>query len=278
MTKLILCHSALAKNPYFFMPLGVNIYSIEELCFLLKENAYILDEDVLDMGLCDFLINEAEMPRLGNRLKDMLEGGVSPGEFIMTILEDSMYLDDEELSGVKQALVDSSGLDRHRKHKKRGDNMLSNGKYALALDEYRYILDAIDRDYDRELYAAIQHNMGTAYARMFLLKEASECFFSAYELSGERESAIQFLLAYRAVNDEEKYERLILRYGFNDDIRNEAEKRYNEMKEPSEGSARKKEMDSLLKLRESGKVSEYYKKLEEILSLWKKDYRRTMGV
>ncbi len=278
MTKLILCHSALATNPYFFSALGLNVYSIEELCFLLKENACILDEDVLDPVLCDFLIEEADMPNLGNKLKEELSEGVSVGEFIMTILEDSMFFNEDELSEVKQALVDSAGLDRSRKHKKRGDNMLRGGKYALALDEYRYILDSIERDYDRELYATILHNMGTAYARMFLLKEASECYNEAYELSGEKESAIQFLLAFRALNGDEKYEKLVLRYGFNDEIRDEAEKRYNEFKEPPKDSPQRIIIDKVQKLRESGKVAEYYNTLDEVLLSWKQDYRRTMGV
>ncbi len=278
MTNLILCHSALAENPYYFVPLGISIYSVEELCYLLKENACILDDDVLDKDLCTFLIEEAEMPVLGKKLQYMLEEGVTAGEFIMTILEDSMLLSEEELSEVRQTLVDSAGLDRNRKHKRRGDNMLKNKKYTLALDEYRYILDSIDRDYDRETYAAVLHNMGTAYAGMFLLKEASECFFDAYELSGERESAVSFLVASKAFYEPEKYDRLLLRYGFNDEIVREARHRYEELKTPESGSPQAKILDRITKLRESGKVSEYYRALDETLHDWKQEYRRTMGV
>lgn len=278
MTDLILCHSALAENPYYFAALGVNIYSIEELCFLLKENACILDDDVLDKELCAFLIEEAEMPVLGKKLMYMLEEGVTAGEFIMTILEDSVLLSEEELSEVRQTLVDSAGLDRNRKHKRRGDNMLRNKKYALALDEYRYILDSMEREYDRETYAGVLHNMGTAYAGMFLLKEASECFFEAYELSGERESAVSFLLAAKACYEPEKYERLLMRYGFNDEIVGEAEKRYEELKTPDSSSPQGRTIDKITKLRESGKISEYYRFLDETLHNWKQEYRRTMGV
>ena len=278
MTDLILCHSALATNPYFFVALGVNIYSIEELCFLLKENAYILDEDILDIGLCDFLIDEASMPKLGNKLKGMLADGVSVGEFIMTILTDAVYLNETELSEVRQTLLDSAGLDRSRKHKKRGDNMLKNGKYALALDEYRYILDSMDREYDKETYGKVLHNMGTAYARMFLLKEASECFYEAFELSGERASAVQFLLASKAYLEPDKYDRLALRYGFSEEIKEEADKRFEELRFPDQESKQAKIMDAVLELRESGKVSEYYRVLDETLYGWKQDYRRTMGV
>ena len=278
MTDLILCHSALATNPYFFVAMGVNIYSIEELCFLLKENAFILDDDVLDPGLCDFLIDEASMPRLGNKLKGMLSKGCSVGEFIMTILEDSAYLDEEELSGVRQTLVDSAGLDRSRKHKKRGDNMLRNRKYALALDEYRYILDSMDRDYDKALYAAVLHNMGTAYARMFLLKEASECFYEAYELSGEKESILQFLLSSKAYMEPEKYNKLVKRYGFNTELREETERRFSEYYSLPAASKQGKLMEELDKLKDAGKVADYYRALNGMLYDWKQDYRRTMGV
>ena len=278
MTNLILCHSALAENPYYLVALGIHIYSIEELCFLLKENACILDDDVLDKELCTFLIEEAEMPVLGKKLRYMLEDGVTAGEFIMTILEDSMLLSGEELSEVRQTLVDSAGLDRNRKHKRRGDNMLRNKKYTLALDEYRYILDSMERDYDRETYAAVLHNMGTAYAGMFLLKEASECFFDSYELSGERESAVSFLLATKACYEPEKYDRLLLRYGFNDEVVREAKRRYEELKTPQKDSPQGRILDKITDLRESGKISEYYRVLDETLHNWKQEYRRTMGV
>ncbi|MBQ7562469.1 MAG: hypothetical protein IJT16_00600 [Lachnospiraceae bacterium] len=276
MSELILCHSALATNPYYFVAFGIHIYSIEELCFLLTENACLLDEDVLDPALCDFLIREAGMPRLGNKLSELLEGGCSVGEFVLTILTDSCYLTEEELLSVKQTLLDSSGLDRNRKHKLRGDNMLKNGKFALALDEYRFVLGSMDRELERETYAGILHNMGCAYARLFLLKEAAECFYDAYNISGEQKSVLQFLLASRFINDEEKYNRLVLRYGFNEEIKEEADRLYKEFSKPSERSLQAKILSRLADLKESGKISQYYDALEDVLNDWKKEYRSSM--
>ncbi|MBQ8970707.1 MAG: hypothetical protein IJ073_05280 [Lachnospiraceae bacterium] len=276
MSGLILCHSALAKNPYFFVAFGMHIYSIEELCFLLTENAYLLDEDVLDPNLCTFLSEEAGMPKLGGKLSGMLKEGCSVGEFVLTILSDSFYLTEEELQKIKQILLDSSGLDRNRKHKLRGDNMLKNGKYALAIDEYRFILGTMDRELYRETYAEVLHNMGCAYARLFLLKEAAECFYDSYNISGEQKSVLQFLLASRFLNDEEKYNRLVLRYGFNDEIKGEAERLYKEYRTPDEESKQSRILSELKELKESGKIGAYYEKLEDTLGGWKKDYRVSM--
>ncbi len=276
MTDLILCHSALASNPYFFPAFGINIYSIEELCYLLYNNAYLLDEDVMDEEMCDFLIEEAEMPKLGTKLKEMLANRCTLGEYVMTILEDSFYLDKEELKEVKRILLDSYGLDKEKKHKLRGDNMLRNGKYTLALDEYRYIAGIMDKELNKDTYALVLHNMGTAYAGLFLIKEAAECFFDAYELSGERESAVEFLLASRFINDNEKYERIVLRYGFNEDINKEAKNRYEEFSKLTVDSVWGKELKKINDLRESGKSHESDEALNDLIGRWKKDYREGM--
>ncbi|MCR5790218.1 MAG: hypothetical protein K6G83_10065 [Lachnospiraceae bacterium] len=277
MSDLILCHSALAENPYYFVTLGVKIYSIEELCFVLKEKAGLLDEDVKDEGLCDFLIGEAGMPRLGERLKEMLREGCSVGEFVTTIFEASCYLNEEELQELTKTLVDNAGLDRNRKHKLRGDGMLRSGKYAQALDEYRFVLGIMDRSVDRELYAAVLHNMGTAYARMFLLKEASECFYDSYEISGEKESVLQFLLASHAINSAEQYDRLLKRYGFNEELKQEAERRFALLREPDEDSPQKETLDRIGELKESGQVAAFYRMLEDTIDEWKDAYRASMG-
>ncbi|MCR4740977.1 MAG: hypothetical protein K5886_12060 [Lachnospiraceae bacterium] len=284
MTDMILCHHALAKNPYFFVPFGVNIYSIEELCYLLSTDAYLIDEDVKDEKLCDFLIYEAGMPELGEQLKEMLNEGTSTGEFVSAILESYPYCTKEELRDVRQILVDNAGMDKGRKHKIRGDNMLRAGRYMHALEEYRYILDRMDQEdkgngfHDDELYAQILHNMGTAYARLFLLERASECYYEAYGISHEKRSLIEYLTAMRVMLKKEQYDRLVLRHGFDDDVVDAVEENVNKYSEPGEGSERLKRLEELKEKKTSGKVSEYYRLVDRTLEEWKQEYKRSMMI
>ena len=46
---MYMCLGALSTTPYFLSGLGVNIYSMDELCYYLCVNAYILDNDLIDV-------------------------------------------------------------------------------------------------------------------------------------------------------------------------------------------------------------------------------------
>ena len=140
MSDLILCTGKLAENPYYIVGLGMNIYSIEELCFYLVRNAYIIDNDIMDEKLCDYIKDELLLPDLSYALKSLLSRKVSLGEFVSTILEMTGYIDEEELRKVKQILVDNASLSFSEKRKKRADNLLMSRKFTRAIDEYQYIL------------------------------------------------------------------------------------------------------------------------------------------
>ena len=47
MSNVIVCEGTLAKTPYFVSEDGINLYSIEELCYYLMTNAYLLDDSVV---------------------------------------------------------------------------------------------------------------------------------------------------------------------------------------------------------------------------------------
>ena len=47
MSGYILCQVKRAKNPYYISNISTNIYSIEELCYYLYHNIYLLDETII---------------------------------------------------------------------------------------------------------------------------------------------------------------------------------------------------------------------------------------
>ena len=108
MAELTLCIGTLASRPYYISGLGVNVYSIEELCYCLAENAYILDHDLMDKKLCDFLDKQLHMKDLALKLREMIEENKSIGEFVTTILTETGYLSEEEIREVKQVLLDNA--------------------------------------------------------------------------------------------------------------------------------------------------------------------------
>ena len=58
MGGLILCRSEEAQKPYYMDTPGIYVYSLEELCYAIYNNIYLLNSDFADEKLIDFLRNE----------------------------------------------------------------------------------------------------------------------------------------------------------------------------------------------------------------------------
>ena len=151
----------------------MNIYSIEELCYYFVKDAYILDNDIMDLGLCDFIADELELTEIAEALRSLILRGASLGQFVTSLLEMTGYLEEEELLSIKQVLVDNASLSFAMKRKKRADNLLEAKKFTRAIDEYRYMLNRMKKSDDPEMYSLILHNTGVAYARLFMYDKAS---------------------------------------------------------------------------------------------------------
>lgn len=278
MAELSLCLSSLAQAPYYVSCLGINVYSIEELCFLLSENAYILDNDLMDEKLCSFIDKQLKMKDLAQKLKKLIDEKKSIGEFVTTILEETGYLGDEEIAEVKQVLLDNAMLGFARKRKARGDNLLRSRKYTLAIDEYQYILSNIDKAEETELYSSILHNIGTAYAHMFLFKKAAYYYREASDLTDNEESRMSYLMATRLTMHKDQYDKMLLRYGYEDEFLKKIDSRMTESHINSVNSPYKEAVNHLKELKNAGKITEYYKASNETLSAWKQEYRRNMTI
>ena len=65
--------------------ISTNIYSIEELCYYLYHNIYLLDETIINEHLCDWIKNELGLLKLYQKLYRILEKsggrGFHPGCF-----------------------------------------------------------------------------------------------------------------------------------------------------------------------------------------------------
>ena len=53
--KAIVCLGNYAKTPYCFEKLGIYVYSMEELSYCLKENAFLLGMEIMEDALLRFI-------------------------------------------------------------------------------------------------------------------------------------------------------------------------------------------------------------------------------
>lgn len=277
MSNLILCHGQQAEVPYNVAGFGVNIYSAEEMCYLIAQNAHTLDHDFMDERLCDFVDKQLKIHDLANTLREILRTKGNLSEFVMAILNEIGYCDEEEMKSIRQILVESAGLSPARKHKSRGDNLLKARKFARALDEYIGTLEKIDKDAEPILYAAVLHNMGTTYARLLLFEKAADYYMEAYRLNMDDESLILHLVCCNLYMSREKYDRMLIRCGYSEHVLDSVDSILRQR--GSYGKNENKYAASLEKIRElknDGKISQYYETIDETLDSWKREYRLNM--
>ncbi len=276
MVELIPCIGEIAKTPYYVLGLGMNIYSIEELCFYLCENSYILDRDIMDVKLCQWIEREIGLRSLGKHLFEMLNEEKNLNEFVTTILRHTRYCEEDELARIEKILLDNASLGFAQKRKARGDSLLAANKLSLAIEEYQYILQGMAANEDITLYGKILHNTGTAYAKLFLFDKAGEYYKKAYDISGDGESYKQYLATMRITKEKEEYQNTILLKGLNQEVAMELEEEINNILTAEIDTPYMKSLTEIISYKQDGRISEFYKAIEEALNDWKKDYRKGM--
>ncbi len=276
MAGLILCTGEPAKTPYYILGLGMNIYSCEELCFYLCENSFILDRDIMDIKLCQWIEREIGLRKLGARLYEMLESGQELSEFVATILRETHYCSEEEIESIRAILEENASLGFAQKRKARGDSLLQSDKLSLAIDEYHYILQGMKPEEDAQLYSSILHNVATAYSRLFLFKKAGEYYKRAYDTDQNEDSYKQYLATMRIVKEQEQYLNTLVLKGIDKDAAIGLESTMSEVMSQEPDTEYAENMKKIGQLKAAGKVNEFYDEIDRVLGAWKTDYRKGM--
>lgn len=272
MGRVILCMGSTAKTPYVLEDLGLAIYTVEELCYCIKEKAFLMSEKLVCRELIDWLRTECAMTELADSLYGFLRTRASVSAFLTTILEYTGYYPPEEIKKVELFLKTADGQDEHEKKKQVADYLARSGKYQLALRHYLELLMDVPKE-DEKLRARLLHNIGYVESQLFLFEKAAEHFEEAYSLSGEKESLLELLAAKRLLLSEGEYVDLIAkqteRYY---DSSMELEKRIEELTEKWEASPQAQRLWQLHQT-EGGQLPEYQEMLEAELEQLKERYQ-----
>ncbi len=206
-----LCVGNYASCAYCFEGLNLRVYCIEELSYCLKENAFLLDRDIMSDRLVDWLRQECGLPELADELYTMVHKKGSLSAFVSRILEYAGFYDRAVLRDVEQTLKKGAGLNIIEKRKMRIDHLVEQKKYLSAISEYDALISSWEEAAGNgelqaaELKASLYHNRGIALAGLMRYAEAAESFYKAYETDGSRESFKCFLSAKRMELDDKEY-------------------------------------------------------------------------
>jgi hypothetical protein len=272
MSRPILCIGTYAKEPYNIERIGRNVYCIEELCYCLVQNAFLLDEESFDRELYDWIDRECSLTRLADELRGMAAKRCSMASIAGTILDYVGYNSKEEVDRTEEILRENAGMDIYKKRLARAEFLMKNEKFSMAFREYEFLLNNTP-DIDRVLRARIEHNEGVMYAKLFLFDMAAKMFARAYEHDHNYESYLQYLSAVRMGLTDKEYISFIAENEDAYEASLELEKRMNEASELYAAGKENLMLKSLLVYKAEGKMHEYYEKVGSLTEQLKEDYR-----
>ena len=210
--KASLCVGEYCENAYNVEGLDIRVYSMEELCYCLKENAFLLDLSIMNDKLVDWIGEECKVWELAKQLYPMVHKQGSLSVFVVTILQYVGMYDPEEILQVEQVLKQGAGLSNLEKRKSQIDYMVEKRKYAAAIRGYDMLLETWNHleQEGKELpagkvRAAILHNKGVALTGLMFYDKAAYYFNEAWKTDPDREHLDAYLAAKRMELTEDAY-------------------------------------------------------------------------
>lgn len=264
MGELLFCHEPIAALPYYVEGAGVNLYSMEELCYYIAGNTYLLDESFMSEELCTWVEHQMGLYPLAAQLRDIH----SLSQFVQAILTHTGYHTPKEAGEIVLAVRQMEEKTDFECRKLRADRLMENGKYIGSIHEYRRLLGAEEAKFAGPVVGAIWHNLGTAHARLFLFREAADCYDMAYRLGGAVESLKCSLICHLCMHDEKGFAEKAGEHQADEALIGECRQAYD-------GAQKSRDLAGIRELEQAGERAQAKQAVREMILQWKEDYRKS---
>ncbi len=267
-----MCIGEYAETPYYIEKVYVNVYSAEELCYVIYENAFLLDKDILDRKLTDWIDKQLKLHDLARDLIVLINQNASAAAFAGTILSYVGFYSKDEISRVESILRMNVSMNVFEKWKAKADFLVENRHFVLAISEYEKLLKSLP-DNETTLQANIYNNLGIAYLKLYLFDSAEKCFMSSYETDNNEEAYRNYLTVKRLSLSDDDYIRLIAEEerAYKTSILIETD--MDEATKAFELSDAALELKDIYALKNTNESSRYYDSLLKLTEELKDDYR-----
>lgn len=267
-----LCLGNYAKEAYEPEYMGIRVYSLEELCYFIKDNAYLLDESFIKEDLGIWISRECGMKELGEDLQKAARKKISMKSFVGILMDYACFFPKNEVEEIFLAITENSKKSIFEKKKAKADAMAERGQYGIAIEEYRRLLNMIPED-QIILQGETYHGLGVCLARLFYFTEAGEMFQKAHQLTGRFTSYRQYLWTKRLSLPEEEY--LSYLHGHEEALEESLamENFLDKLKREWNDSVRGRWVAEIHIMKDEHRISEYESLLREKADYLKVDYR-----
>ena len=278
-----LCTRGYSTIPYEVPGIGVRVYCLEELCFCMKENAFLLDETIMSHEFMEFLETKLGEKELARELMKVVSGSSAMEQFCRIVMQYTGFYSKSEIEKTIEVLKSGVGLSGLEKRKNHADYLLDRKKYLASIHCYDEILsewkedDALPGGTGPGIRADILHNKGVALAGLMRYEQAAAAFRQAYSLTGDSEECIAFLAAKRISLPEEDYIQFVAELPEYYEETMELEKRMEDIRESFAGSMASVTLAERRSKRQGTDKQEYYQENDTLPDYLKMSYRNNVS-
>lgn len=273
MGELLFCNESIAAMPFYLEGVSINVYSVEELDYYIMNNTFLLERSFMSEELCNWIENQALLPKLANRLRMIISTNGRLSVFVEEILNSTGYCTLQEIKQIHDLLRKLEEKSEFECIKLRADQLMENEKYLSSIFEYNKLLNSEEaKTADSVICGNIYNNLATAYASLFLFETAADLYRKAYSLNHNRKSLWSCLYSYKCMNDENHFKKIAAKYNVDDKELSSLENVLAGFFTGSDNSRIEDNMDQLKKLRTTDKTA-CNKQISDIILKYKEEYR-----
>lgn len=180
---LLLCTKD-AGHPLYYEKLDINIWSIQELCYVICNYPVIVPDDLVNKKLCAWFRDELGLTTLAARMEQMLAAGETQEDMLTAILLESNYYTSAEVSRYRNEMKRLHSIDSAAFSELLGDTFFRMGRFGKAVGAYQ---DACAG----ERSAALLEKLAASCARVMQFDKAAELYEEVYRKNGAQSALKQ---------------------------------------------------------------------------------------
>lgn len=266
---LILCKQEPAKHPYYIESLGIQIYSAQELCYVIFHYPMMALDNFLNESLIYFIKKELGMGLTALKLERGVNHGEDIEDLLLMFLQECDYFSPKEINQFQKKISVLQAMNAADYAKAKADDLATRKKYGKAVIQYQLLLNNRGENYERRIFRGeVWNNLGVIYIRLFQFDLAMEALKKAYhylqEIKVLKQIYLLTLIQPELVLDDEHQELI------QQEQQIQWYEEFHELKKQVKETAQWHELEEVFNKDSKQKRV----RLEQIVEEWKKDYRQ----
>lgn len=120
------------------------MYSLKKSAIICIHNLYLIDQTIMNEGLCSWIQEELELPALAAKLRSKISKFASAEDVVYPVFKEINYLTYEELKELNVRLQKMNEETPAMREKQKAGALMENEMYVHAIQVYQNLLERED--------------------------------------------------------------------------------------------------------------------------------------